>query len=212
MNGIEYLVFDSETNGVNASYHEINEVSIIRCSNRVQLTEFIKCEFPERSSMDSLIITKKTLADLQKGSTKEKAIEKIDRFLNEDGLTPAHRCIVAHNSSFDRRFIWALYDKVGKRFPADLWMCSMAMTRHYAKQIGLVKPRVNLPASLEIVGIKKLAGAHASQVDSRNTYFLWKDLIENKKIDHLPFIKTAIHVPKLAGSENEALDPDLLDL
>src|ERR1700722_11098098 len=109
MSGIEFLIIDSETTGTNPNYHEVNEVSIIRCKTKVQLTEFIKCDYPERASMDALMITKKTLADLGKGNTKEYVVDKIDRFLNTDGLTPAHRCFVAHNWSFDKRFIHALY-------------------------------------------------------------------------------------------------------
>jgi DNA polymerase III epsilon subunit-like protein len=210
MSGLQWFIIDTETNGVNAKYHEINEISIIRCSDRVQLTEFIKCDYPERSNIDALRITKKTLADLSTGKLKHEVVDKIDRFLNEDGLTPAHRCFIAHNAIFDRRFIYALYEKVNKQCPVNLWLCSMALTRAYAKQQGIIKPKVNLQASLDLCGIKKLAGIHASKVDSRNTYLLWKDLVENKKIDYLPFIKTAIHMPK--SDENEALDPDLLDI
>src|SRR5258708_14485355 len=106
---LQYYVCDVETNGLKINYHEINEISIIRCHDRVQLTEFIKCESPERSSFDALAITKKTLADLEKGVSKEEAVEKIDKFLGADGLTPAHRCFIGHNVNFDRKVIHSLY-------------------------------------------------------------------------------------------------------
>lgn len=208
-----FYIVDVETTGLRNNYHEINEISIIRCSDRVQLTEFIKCEYPERASFDALAITKKTLADLDKGKSKEKVVELIDKFLNEDGLTSAHRCFVAHNYSFDKKFIHSLYDQVNKQCPVDLWLCTMALTKQYAKQIGLVKPKVNLHAACDIVGVKKLSDAHASKVDSRNTYLLHKDLVEVKQVDYLPFIKTAAHrLTNTSTDDGEGLDPSLLDL
>lgn len=212
MSGLKFYLVDSETCGLDSSYHEMNEISIINYDTRVQLTEFIKCEYPERANFDSLAITKKTLADLSKGISKEEVVAKINKFLNEDGLTPSHRCFIAHNAQFDRKFIHALYEKVGQQLPVDLWVCTMALTRAYAKKIGLVKPKVNLTASLEIAGIKKLAGVHASKVDSRNTFLLWKDLVENKNINYLPFIKQAEHQIRVSSNEEQGLDPDLLDL
>src|SRR5690242_6783461 len=143
MNGLEFFVLDVETTGVNTSLHEVIEVSIIRASNRVQLTEFIRAETPETASIDALQIQNKTFDDLVNGKSKEEVIEKLDRFFAEDGLTPAHRCIIAHNFSFDKRFMHALYEKVGKNFPANLWGCSMALSRHYAKTVlGIPKPKV----------------------------------------------------------------------
>jgi DNA polymerase III epsilon subunit-like protein len=211
MSGISYWIIDLETSGISSKYHEITELSIIKCDTKVQLTEFVRCEYPERANVDALMITKKTLADLDKGISKEQAVEKINQFLNEDGLTPAHRCLIAHNYSFDMRFLHALYEKVGQRCPADLWLCSMALTKAYAKREGIVKPKVNLGAACDLLGVKKLTGSHASKVDSRNTYLLWKNLMEDKKIDHLPFIKTSQHILS-SSNEEQGLDPDLLDI
>ena len=169
-----------------------------------------------------MAITKKTLADLEKGFTKEQVVEECDRFFNEDGLTPAHRCIVGHNIfTFDKRFLFALWESVGKIFPATLWLDTIPMTRAYAKQIGLVKPKVNLHAACDILGVKKISEAHNAKVDSRNSYLLWKNLVEEKKVDYLPFIKTAIHqyidpAAALAALDNDdngaGLDPALLDV
>jgi DNA polymerase III epsilon subunit-like protein len=200
MDGLNFFVIDLETTGVNSKLHETIEVSIIRVSTRVQLTEFIRAEMPEVASIDALQIQNKTFEDLLKGKSKEEVVEKIEKFINEDGLTPSHRCFIGHNSSFDRRFIHALFDKVGKQFPGSLWADTMAMSRHYAKTIlGIPKPKVNLHASMDLVGLKKIATQHASKADTRNTFMLWKDLTEAKKIDYLPFIKTEPHI--LLGQE-----------
>jgi DNA polymerase III epsilon subunit-like protein len=218
--GLQYYTVDTETNGIRSGFHEINEISIIRHTDRVQLTLFIKTENPERSSFDALSITKKTLADLEKGISKEEAILKIDKFINEDGLTSAHRCFVGHNVQFDRKFVFAMYEAVGKVFGGELWLDTMALTRQFIKESGIAeeyktkglpKPKVNLHACLDLLQIKKLSEAHASKVDSRNTYLLWKNLVEEKKIDYLPFIKTATHVITTKSDEEQGLDPDLLD-
>jgi DNA polymerase III epsilon subunit-like protein len=208
---IKYYIIDTETTGLRVNYHEVNEISIIRCDDRVQLTKFIKCEFPERANFDALAITNKTMADLEKGDSKEAVIESVDKFLAEDNLTPGHRCFIAHNWTFDKRFIHDLYAKVGKQCPVNMWLCTMALTKEYAKKTGLVKPKVNLHAACDILGIKKISSAHASKVDSRNTYLLWKSLTEDKKVDYLPFIKTAVHSTS-SSDDGEGLDPDLLDL
>lgn len=188
-----FYVVDVETTGLRSDYHEVNEISIIRCKDRVQLTEFIKCQYPERASLDALTITRKSMADLRIGKSKAEVVNNVDKFLNEDGLTPAHRCFIAHNYSFDKKFIHALYEQVGKVCPVNLWLCTMELSKQYAKQLGIIKPKVNLHAACDMVGIKKISEAHTSKLDSRNTYFLHKDLVEVKKLDYLPFIKTAVH-------------------
>jgi DNA polymerase III epsilon subunit-like protein len=207
---INYYVIDTETTGLKSNYHEMTEIGIIRAIDRVQLWRIIKCEHPERANFDALKITNKTMDDLISGRNKEDVVAECDKFFNEDGLTPAHRCIICHNTSFDKKFLHALWALCGKEFPANLWLDSIALTRAYAKQIGLIKPKVNLHAACDIVGIKKISEAHNAKVDSRNTYLLWKNLVEEKNIDYLPFIKTFVH--SLSQSdENDGLDPSLLD-
>lgn len=213
---LKYYVIDTETTGLKAGYHECTEIGIIRCDDRVQLWRQLKCVYPERANFDALAITKKTMSDLERGWEAAQVIEECNKFFAEDGLTPAHRCIVAHNAPFDRKFLHALWETYGQEFPAHLWLDTMSLIRDYAKKIGLVKPKVNLHASCDIVGIKKLSDAHNAKVDSRNTYLLHRNLVEEKKVDYLPFIKTAIHTvsatPVLDDDDNTGLDPSLLDV
>lgn len=208
---LKYYILDTETTGLRANYHEMTEIGIIRADDRVQLWKQIRCDYPERASFDALAITKKTLADLANGEEKARVVEACDNFFAQDGLTAQHRCIVGHNiHSFDKRFLFALWESVGKTFPATLWLDTIPMTKHYAKIIGLVKPKVNLHAACDIVGVKKISEAHNAKVDSRNSYLLWKNLVEDKKVDYLPFIKTAVHEVATSNIE-EGLDPSLLD-
>lgn len=197
---IHFYIVDTETTGLNSLYNEVMEISIIRCKDRVQLTELIKCDFPERANLDALEITKRTISDLSKGKSKEQVINKINKFLNEDNSIPNARCFIAHNYSFDKKFIHALYEKVNQYCPIDLWLCTMALTKEYAKKNNIIKPKVNLHAACDLVNIKKYATAHDATFDTRNTFFLWQKLINDHQIDYLPFIKNFPH--KTPTSEN----------
>lgn len=221
MSGLHYYVIDTETTGLKQGYHEMTEIGVIRCTDRVQLWRQIKCNYPERANFDALAITKKTMADLERGYDPVAVVEECDKFFAEDGLTPAHRCIVAHNAPFDRKFLHALWESCGKEFPAHLWLDTMSLVRDFLKTSGieasykakgLGKPKVNLHAACDHVGIKKISEAHNAKVDSRNTYLLHRNLVEDKKVNYLPFIKTAAHSLAVPATDDEGLDPALLDL
>ncbi len=217
-----YYVIDTETTGLKAGFHEMTEIGIIRCTDRVQLWRQIKCLYPERANFDALAITNKTMSDLERGHDSEVVVAECEKFFGEDGATPAHRCIVAHNAAFDRKFLHALWEQCGKEFPANLWLDTMSLTRQYLKDSGIEaeykarkeKPLFNLHASCDHVGVKKISEAHNAKVDSRNAYLLHRSLVEDKKVNYLPFIKTAIHSVTQAPmlDEEVGLDPDLLDI
>lgn len=216
MGGLFYYVIDTETTGLKVDYHEMTEIGIIRSVDRVQLHRCIKCEHPERASYDALRITKKTMADLSRGHNKSDVVEECNKFFDEDGGTPAHRVIVAHNASFDRRFLQGLWKSVGKAFPANLWLDTIPLTKEYAKKLGLTKSdhqKFDLQSSCDLVGIKKLADAHNAKVDSRNCFLLHRRLAEEKGINYLPFIKTAIHtvVPVNNSEFYDDIDMSILE-
>lgn len=201
MSGIKYYIIDTETTGLKSGFHEMTEIGIIRCEDRVQLHKKIRCEYPERANYDALRITGKTMADLEEGVSKEKAVEESVKFMQQDGLTAGARCIVAHNAAFDRKFLHALWESCNEEFGAWLWLDTIAMTQEFIKKsdvstLNIVRTatgRVStaLHAACDMVGIKKLSAAHNAKVDSRNTYLLWAALME--KVDHLPLIKTFEH-------------------
>lgn len=218
-----YYIIDTETTGIKADYHEMTELGVIRCTDRVQLWRQIKCEYPERANFDALAITKKSMADLENGHIKDDVVTECEKFFAEDGATPAHRCIVAHNAPFDKRFLHALWAKCGKEFPAHLWLDTISLTKEFLKsvdqsQLKLAKTatgRVStqLHACCDMVGIKKISEAHNAKVDSRNTYLLWRHLVEERKVDYVRFIKTEVHKIDIAPpSDGDGLDPSLLDI
>lgn len=205
---LQYYITDTETTGLKSNYHEMTEIGIIRAKDRIQIHRCIKCEYPERANFDALMITKKTMADLGRGYDKLTVVQECNNFFNEDGATPAHRVIVAHNAPFDRRFLHALWESVGLEFPAHLWLDTVPLVKEYAKKIGLIKPKVNLHAACDIVGIDKISDMHNAKVDSRNCFLLHRNLVEEKKIDYLPFIKTAKHT---ISSYHDDVDLSILE-
>ena len=116
---LNYYVVDTETNGLKPMWHEIIQISIIRANDGAQRTINIRAEHPERSSYDALKIIGKTTHDLKFGEDKEDAVNSLEEFLEEDQATAAHRVIVGHNVSFDRRFMHALWDSCNKKLRSD---------------------------------------------------------------------------------------------
>lgn len=187
---IFFYVIDTETNGLSSTLHEITEISIIRVVDRMQYSRNIRVHKPENSNFDSLQITGKTMSDLYKGSEKIDVINEVEVLLNEDGSTPSHRCLIAHNAAFDRRFLCALWEKYNKQFPFHLYVDTIHLFKAYCKKQG-IKSKANLKDATELMGIKKLGSAHNAIVDTRHTYLLWDKL--TKELDWLEFAKCLPH-------------------
>ena len=193
MSMIQYYAMDTETTGLDSKSHEVTQISIIRCKDRHQLNKYIKAEHPERVSSQALKVTGRTYEDHLKGEGRLEVVKFCEKFLEEDGLTPEHRCIIAHNAPFDRRFCHALWNSLDRTFPAQLWMCTKEFTRSFATKNGIIKPKLNLQASMELTGVKARPGAHNAVVDTQNAFLLWKKLMDEKG-DHLPQIKRVPHI------------------
>lgn len=214
MADIQFYILDLETNGLKVDYHEVTEVGIIRVGdtpkNSLSYFKKVKCNFPERSSLDSLKITNKTLNDLKYGSSKSDIVSECDKYFKLDNLTPNHRCIVAHNAAFDRRFCHALWASEGKEFPATMWLDTMAMTKQALKRENIKYASVRLENALKLFEIDKVGTSHNAKSDTQNTYFLFKKLLD-KNVDYLSLIKM---FPHKVGSEfnidfsNEDLEPN----
>lgn len=187
---IVFYLLDLETNGI-LNQHEITEFSAIRTSDLVQLTKQVSVSHPENSSLDALKITGKTIDDLKTGISKSDLIDIVNEFFTTDSSSPESRCIVGHNISFDRRFLFRHWEGFGKKFPAHLWMDTLEIMRKLAKKRQLVKPKLSLQASCELLNIKTGNGWHSAKGDTRNCFFLWRELM--KEFDHIDFIKNIPH-------------------
>ena len=192
MSNIEYYIIDTETNGLKVNWNEITQISIIRCSDRTQLTRTVKCEYPERSNKIALEITGKTMQDLLLGDEKLDVVNRCNEFFAEDGKNPESRCMVAHNASFDKNHCHSLWTEVNKEFPANHWLDTIRFSRDWSKHIGKKPENFKLATVLRFAGIKALPGEHAADSDARNLYLLWKKGMD-LGINHLPAVKVYRH-------------------
>lgn len=132
------------------------------------------------------------------GLDKYQAVNSIHDFIEEDGLTPKNRCIIAHNSAFDRKFVHCLWEKVGKEFPANLWIDTIPMMRQFIKDANLQNKKLKLADCLNIVGCKTVKGEHNAKSDTRNLYYLYNDLI--KKYHYVDYMQNC---PMIKEQEQE---------
>jgi DNA polymerase III epsilon subunit-like protein len=192
MDGIKFYTIDTEETGLQTGFHDLIEISIIRFDDRMQMTRIVKAKNPKNASFDALVITGKKMSDLYKGIECEQMITEVNEFFEQDGLTPNHRCIVAHNAPFDRRFIHHTWDAHNKSFPANLWLDTLAICRKITKKQGLIKPSLKLNDVCDRFGIKKFANSHTAAGDARNTHMLLSKFIEDKE-DYIELIKSIPH-------------------
>jgi len=199
MSGLSYFSLDTESTGLSCDFHELIEFSVIRHNTMTQCTRVIRAENPRSASPEALKITGRTYADLNKGISKEEGAKILVDFLNSDGLSPAHRVIVAHNAAFDRRFVHAFCRKAGLSFPADLWLDSMKMARAYLKQKKMVKQSVKLDNCLKIAGLNlNQSTVHSASEDAQHLFAFWSKMKD--QVDYLPMIETK---PFIGGSSDD---------
>lgn len=210
---IHYYILDVETTGLAVDVHEINQISVMRVHDAVQLSQQIAVAHPNVYNAQALEIQGIHPRDLKEGVSIEEAIEAIDTFLAEDGKTKAHRCIVAHNAPFDRKFCHRAWDRLKKEFPADLWMCTQSFGKRYVKKhggdkiakaqqdagidikadkSGKLKPKFGLNNFMVGVGLEPKIGAHSAHVDVENTLTLYHWLM-NSKTEHVSLIERIPH-------------------
>jgi len=226
---ILYYILDIEATGLSVDYHEINEISVLRVADGEQFSTRVKVKKPGTYNPQALQVQGITPADLRRGIPIEETIESIDMFLAEDGKSKAHRCIVAHNAPFDRKFVHRAWDGVNKEFQADLWMCTQSFAKRYIKKhanghkiaqaqvsagvdgirtdkkTGKLKPKFGLNNFMMGVGLQPKSGAHSADVDVQNTVVLYNWLM-NSGTEHVSLINRIPH------KEPKAEDLDIGDV
>lgn len=195
---IIYYILDTETTGLKHDFHDVVEVSLIRFNDALQMTRNVRALRPENANFDSLKIIGKSMKDLYQGISQVEMVQEVETFLSQDNLSSAHRCMVAHNAPFDRKFMHHIWERNRKQFPADLWLDTLSLCKQAAKKRGLTKTadgekqKFNLYAACDLFGIKKHGSAHNARDDTRNTYMLLKHFIDSKE-DFINLIKRIPH-------------------
>jgi len=198
---IKYYIVDTETTGLRVGWHEITQISIIRCSDRKQLNRYIKAHHPKRVNPIALEKTGRVYSDLFKGDGRKEVVEFCNNFFAEDGANPEERCIVGHNIiKFDKGFLHELWSGEGFEFPACLWLDTMLYIGAWKKKKGLTTRKSNLNWSLEALGITPRPGGHNAVVDTQNNYILW-DKLKKEGLPAVPHMKRFAH--KLSPEDDD---------
>ncbi len=222
---IVYYILDTETTGLAVDVHEINQISVMRVSDAEQVSLQIAVAHPNVYNSQALEIQGITPKDLREGVSIKEAVESINLFLEEDEKTKAHRCIVAHNAPFDRKFVHRAWERLDIEFPADLWMCTQSFGKRYVKKFGSdkiakaqadagidlkpdksgkLKPKFGLNNFMVGVGLEPKIGAHSADVDVKNTLTLYNWLM-NSRTEHISLIE---RVPHREPPKTQDLDLD----
>jgi len=193
-------VCDIETNGLRPGYHEITEISILRCEDMVQKVWLLNIKYPKRSSEQAIT---KTGQDLYKIKNYiEDVILEINSFIEEDGECPDGRLMIAHSVGFDRNQIETNWELFKYSFPISYFVDSKEMARKYIKNnLKLGKQSIALDRLLMLFDIPHETNFHCAEVDVRNTFRLYK-FLEKKGIKISEFTKIS---PKLINDDIKKL-------
>lgn len=99
-----------------------------------------------------------------------KAMSELSRFIGKDRL-------VAHNASFDKRFLDYEFGKIGKR-PVEMIACSLLISRRLYQKV----PNYRLQTLVEYKKIEVKGNYHRALADAEVTALLWLQIqadIEN---------------------------------
>lgn len=203
---INYYIVDTETTGLKAGFHEINQISVMRCSDMFQKSYRVAVKNPWRASPEALNIQRISKEDLKNGDSLIDVISGINEFLKEDGGAENSRCFIGHNVSFDRRFIHAAWSSEKVKLPVDLWMCTKKFYKSYVTKVGEEKiktlqatagvqhPKVKYGQDMCLLGagLELRDGAHSASVDVQQCFELWNFLM-NEDLNHVRVIETQPH-------------------
>lgn len=121
MNNYVFVGCDVESTGLDPIKHDIIELSLYRLSDDVQRTWFLKPINFDNIEVAALRINHHKLEDLQ-GKTQygrdtyrdpKEVIVEIENWLFEDNTDTANRCLIAHNTNFDKSMMESLWNKCG---------------------------------------------------------------------------------------------------
>ena len=163
-----FIVFDFETTGLSPMHGErVTEVGAVSIKNGKVVDQF--------SSLMNAGVTISAFIESYTGITNEMirnappAHEVMGSFAKFIGDSP----LVAHNASFDRKFLDAEFVRVGEDRYQDI-CCSMRVARRVYPQA----PNYKLGTLAEYAGVEVDGRRHRALTDAMLTAGLWMNMIE----------------------------------
>ena len=159
------IVIDFETTGLSPGNDRAIEVAAVVLDGGKVMDRFQSLMNPGRripSFIESYTgITNEMLAD---APSNEKAMRNLASFIGKDPL-------VAHNASFDRRFLDFELEKAGKR-PVEKMACSLLISRRIYDKVANYK----LQTLVEYKDLNVKGNYHRALADAEVTALLWLQL------------------------------------
>ena len=127
---------------------------------------------------------------LEDADSCEVVMNRFADFIADDNL-------IAHNASFDKRFLDAELSRIDREYPGH-FSCSLLL----ARRVFQGAPSYNLGNLISYLGIKSSAGYHRALFDAEMTAKLWSALIEEiqqkTQLNIVPFtlIEKIVKTPK----------------
>lgn len=197
----DIVVLDFETTGLSPINDEIIQVGAIKYKNGRIIDQFDRYAKPSRSISSRITdLTGITNGMVENAPPLEKTLIELETFIS--GQT-----IVAHNASFDMKFLIENFDKYNIKHDRFRVIDTLALARKYIDETDNHK-LVTLKEFLKIE-----AESHDAFEDCRVTgslYYYCKDLEDNKpgnyKGRHFTEYRNSILEMKRANENNEAID------
>jgi len=141
--GSEFLVLDTETNGLAGRDCELTEVGAVLVGAgelHDRFESLVAVRAPLSSGIQRFTGISQAMADAAPGPAG--VLEELARRMEG-------RVLVAHNAAFDRRVLRGAFERAGIAWPEEPWLCTVAIARRFAP---LVRRRglAALAAALDI--------------------------------------------------------------
>ncbi len=207
MNNYPVIIFDFETTGLSPKYGDRTiEVGAVRIENN-QVTDRFQSLMNPGCRINSFITSFTGISNemVKKAPPCAELMEQFSEFIGDYPL-------VAHNASFDRRFLEAELEYIGKGIRNDI-VCSMLTARRVYPQA----PNHKLGTLVEYCELANDGTFHRALADAEMTGSLWLAMIETikesfaveevsfelmQKVSRMPKAKVPAYLAKVAKKQS----------
>lgn len=200
MNNNEYIILDFETTGLSPDYARVIEVGAIVVKGKKVINTVSQLMDPGQSIPYFITdITGITNSMVRGQPTPEAFMPTLHKFIG-------NRPILAHNASFDKKFLLAEMDNIGKNIE-NTFLCTLKLARRL-----ILAPDYKLTTLISYLKLKIAKGhqAHRALHDVMATFELWlyikqQVLARLVDLDVEPDLRFLTRLEKLPKNQIETL-------
>lgn len=190
----KYIAFDFETTGLSSDDDRIIEIAAIKFIDGNPIDRFVSLVNPQKP-IDPFITDITGISDKM---VKDKPIELdiLDDFLDFLSDLP----LVAHNISFDKKFLDALCDRYNKTKKNNLLFDTLQLSRTFL----FFHPVHNLGSISEYFGLSS-DGSHRAEKDTENCGMIFQELVHEASSYPLEIISKILDITSSINAPNNNL-------